>query len=149
MILVKTFNLNGSYKKDEVSGEITGWSTVFGGVACLLRAVGTPIKCPLGQTTTSAIFPTQLIDGLKGKKVCRLKYKSSKRTDKNGDPRWVEFNNTEKPGSDEALSTKFLKDIQSGFVKDFLDPNDTQNSHPLEGAVKDAFDGQELDGLPV
>jgi hypothetical protein len=142
--------LGGSYKKDEVSGEITGWSTVFGGVACLFRSVGMPIQCPKGQSTTSAIFPEQLIEGLKGKQVCRLKYKSSKRMDKNGVSKWVEFNNTEKPGNDEALSAKFLKDINENYVKDFLDPNSSVESHPLEGAVADAFGGNDLSSdLPV
>ena len=124
--------LGGSYKKDPVQGTITGWSTVWSGVGMIFRSVGTPIKCPEGQTVTSALFPEQLISNLEGKQICRLKYKSANRTDKNGNPKWVEFNNTEKAGNDEALMAKFAEDIKAGWVKDFLDPS-KENTNPVQG----------------
>lgn len=134
--------LGGSYKKNEATGEIDGWSTVWSSVGMLFRACGTPIECPKGQTAQSAVLPQEFIDNLVGKTFCRLKYRSNKRTDKNGDPRWVEFNNTEKTGMDDMLIAKFLKDTQQNdqgrvYVKDFLQPG--TDEHPLAGKVKETF----------
>jgi hypothetical protein len=147
--------LGGVYKKEPTSGEIQGWSSVFScGLVMLFKNIGINLECPKGQTTTSAIFPDQLVEALKGKEVCRLKYLSSVRTDKNGEPKWVEFNTTSKVGDDTALIAKFHKDVEGGYVKDFLDPS-TPNAnpvsdHPLASQVNEAFAGDGIDdGLPV
>ena len=149
--------LGGSYRKNETTGEIDGWSTVWSSVGMLFRACGTPIECPKGQTAKSAELPQDFIDNLSGKTFCRLKYRSNKRTDKNGDPRWVEFNNTEKTGMDDMLVAKFLKDTQPAsngkvYVKDFLAPG--TNEHPLAGKVEQVFAEPEKhvdvhEGLPT
>ena len=92
-----------------------------------------------------------MISNLEGKQICRLKYKSANRTDKNGNPKWVEFNNTEKAGNDEALMAKFAEDIKAGWVKDFLDPSKENENpvqgedHPLENKVNAMFQND----LPV
>jgi len=144
-----TWYLGGSYKKDATSGEIIGWSTVWSGVGMLFRSVGMSIDCPKGDTPQSAVFPDELVESLKGKMFVRLKYRSSTRTDKNGDPKWVEFNNTDKVGSEEALSSKFKQDITNGWVKDFLDPE--SETHPLAGKVEAVFEEKPdvHEGLPV
>jgi len=147
--------LGGNYKKNETSGEIVGWSTVWSGIGMLFRAVGMPIDCPKGDTPQSAVFPQNLLDSLTGKEFVRLKYRSSTRTDKNGNPKWVEYSNTDKLGCERELSDKFRRDIKDGWVKDFLDPEN--DSHPLSGKVEKTFtaepdavkDNDIHEGLPV
>lgn len=138
-----TWYLGGSYKIDDVSGEITGWKTVWSGVGMLFRAVGMYFKCPTGQTPQSAVFSGETEQKLIGREFCRLKYRSNSRMDKEGNPKWVEFNNTEAIGKESELEKKFLDDIASGYVKDFLDP-DSEDKHPLAGKDEAPFSDADL-----
>lgn len=138
--------LGGNYKLDPATEEIIGWSTNKA-VDFLLRSIGMPIKCPKGQTVTSALLPAETADKMVGRKFTKLKYLSSTRTKKDGTPRWVDFNNTVKPGDDAQLVKQFLHAVKNNFVKDYAEPG---HQHPLTDSVIEKFDGELMDdGLPV
>ena len=147
-----TWYMGGSYKVDEVTGAIKSWGSVWGTVGMLFRSIGMGFKCPKGESVTSdnARFPVEIIKQMQGKEFIRLKYLSSKRTDKNGDPKWVEYKGTAPAGQEHELVSNFLRDVRPNdngmiFVKDWLDPEsmDSQDSHPLEGKIDAIFSDQD------
>ena len=131
--------LGGNYKKDEMSGEIVGWSTAFK-VKLFFDAIGMPIKLDKGMQPQSSRLPADAEQVITGKEFLRLTYVSTK-TKKDGSPLWKDWQETRNVSYDHnKFKAEFKEAVGNNYVKDFANANETEEaSGPWD--TKDEFAG--------
>ena len=131
--------IGGNYKKDEVSGEIVGWSTAFK-VKLFFDALGMPIKLDKGMQPQSSRLPADAEQVITGKEFLRLTYVSTK-TKKDGSPLWKDWQETRNASYDHnKFKAEFKEAVGNNYVKDFANANETEEaSGPWD--TKDEFAG--------
>ena len=134
--------IGGNYKKDEVSGEIVGWSTAFK-VKLFFDALGMPIKLDKGMNPSSSRLPADAEKMLEGKIFNRLTYLSTK-TKRDGGALWKDWQETRSASYDHnRFKNEFKEAVNKGYVKDFAkaDTEETDASGP--------WDNDEFQGMPT
>lgn len=131
--------IGGNYKKDEVSGEIVGWSTAFK-VKLFFDALGMPIKLDKGMQPSSSRLPADAEKVLLGKDFLRLTYVSTK-TKKDGNPLWKDWQEVRSSSYDHSKFKSEFKDaVSNNYIKDFAQTSkDEDTSGPWDS--KDEFAG--------
>ena len=131
--------IGGNYKKDEMSGEIVGWSTAFK-VKLFFDAIGMPIKLDKGMQPQSSRLPADAEQVITGKEFLRLTYVSTK-TKKDGSPLWKDWQETRNASYDHnKFKAEFKEAVGNNYVKDFANANETEEaSGPWD--TKDEFAG--------
>ena len=131
--------IGGNYKKDEMSGEIVGWSTAFK-VKLFFDAIGMPIKLDKGMQPQSSRLPADAEQVITGKEFLRLTYVSTK-TKKDGSPLWKDWQETRNVSYDHnKFKAEFKEAVGNNYVKDFPNANETEEaSGPWD--TKDEFAG--------
>ncbi len=131
--------IGGNYKKDEMSGEIVGWSTAFK-VKLFFDAIGMPIKLDKGMQPQSSRLPADAEQVITGKEFLRLTYVSTK-TKKDGSPLWKDWQETRNVSYDHnKFKAEFKEAVGNNYVKDFANANETEEaSGPWD--TKDEFAG--------
>ena len=131
--------IGGNYKKDEMSGEIVGWSTAFK-VKLFFDAIGMPIKLDKGMQPQSSRLPADAEQVITGKEFLRLTYVSTK-TKKDGSPLWKDWQETRNVSYDHnKFKAEFKEAVGNNYVKDFDNANETEEaSGPWD--TKDEFAG--------
>ena len=131
--------IGGNYKKDEMSGEIVGWSTAFKG-KLFFDAIGMPIKLDKGMQPQSSRLPADAEQVITGKEFLRLTYVSTK-TKKDGSPLWKDWQETRNVSYDHnKFKAEFKEAVGNNYVKDFANANETEEaSGPWD--TKDEFAG--------
>ena len=131
--------IGGNYKKDEMSGEIVGWSTAFK-VKLFFDAIGMPIKLDKGMQPQSSRLPADAEQVITGKEFLRLTYVSTK-TKKDGSPLWKDWQETRSAAYDhKKFKAEFKEAVGNNYVKDFANANESEEaSGPWD--TKDEFAG--------
>ena len=131
--------IGGYYKKDEMSGEIVGWSTAFK-VKLFFDAIGMPIKLDKGMQPQSSRLPADAEQVKTGKEFLRLTYVSTK-TKKDGSSLWKDWQETRNASYDHnKFKAEFKEAVGNNYVKDFANANETEEaSGPWD--TKDEFAG--------
>ena len=131
--------IGGNYKKDEMSGEIVGWSTAFK-VKLFFDAIGMPIKLDKGMQPQSSRLPADAEQVITGKEFLRLTYVSTK-TKKDGSPLWKDWQETRNASYDHnKFKAEFKEAVVNNYGKDFANANETEEaSGPWD--TKDEFAG--------
>ena len=133
--------IGGSFKKDDVSGAIEGWSTAFK-IKMFFDAVGMPIKLDKGKNAQSSRLPADAERRLVGKEFLRLTYLSTK-TKRDGGALWKDWQETrpaQGQGSNIAdFKAKFKESVSKNYVKDFSSPSNAQEESPWQ--EEDQFQG--------
>ena len=132
--------IGGNYKKDDVSGEIVGWSTAFK-VKLFFDAIGMPIKLDKGMQPQSSRLPADAEKVLVGKEFSRLTYVSTK-TKRDGGALWKDRQETRSASYDQTrFKNEFKEAVSKGYVKDFAqDTQEEDTSGPWDNS-KDEFAG--------
>ena len=134
--------IGGNYKKDDVSGEIVGWSTAFK-VKLFFDALGMPIKLDKGMQPQSSRLPADAEKVLVGKEFSRLTYVSTK-TKRDGGALWKDWQETRSASYDQTrFKNEFKEAVSKGYVKDFASSTkeeDDDTSGPWDNS-KDQFAG--------
>ena len=137
--------IGGSYKKDEVSGEIVGWSTAFK-VKLFFDALGMPIKLDKGMNPASSRLPADAEKILVGKDFLRLTYISTK-TKKDGNPLWKDWQETRSAYYyHKKFKEEFKSAVSNKYIKDFA-----ESTNSSEDDTSGPWDSQkdEFAGLPT
>ena len=131
--------IGGNYKKDEVSGEIVGWSTAFK-VKLFFDTLGMPIKLDKGMQPSSSRLPADAEQVLTGKDFLRLTYVSTK-TKKDGNPLWKDWQEVRNSSYDHnKFKSEFKDAVSNNYIKDFAETSqDEDTSGPWDS--KDEFAG--------
>ena len=131
--------IGGNYKKDEMSGEIVGWSTAFK-VKLFFDAIGMPIKLDKGMQPQSSRLPADAEQVITGKEFLRLTYISTK-TKRDGGQLWKDWQETRNVSYDHnKFKAEFKEAVGNNYVKDFANANETEEaSGPWD--TKDEFAG--------
>ena len=131
--------IGGNFKKDEMSGEVVGWSTAFK-VKLFFDAIGMPIKLDKGMQPQSSRLPADAEQVITGKEFLRLTYVSTK-TKKDGSPLWKDWQETRNASYDHnKFKAEFKEAVGNNYVKDFANANETEEaSGPWD--TKDEFAG--------
>ena len=131
--------IGGNYKKDEVSGEIVGWSTSFK-VKLFFDAIGMPIKLDKGMQPQSSRLPADAEKLLVGKEFSRLTYVSTK-TKRDGGTLWKDWQETRSASYDQKrFKNEFKEAVSKGYIKDFASSTQEEDtSGPWDN--KDQFAG--------
>ena len=110
--------IGGNYKKDDVSGEIVGWSTAFK-VKMFFDSIGLPIMLDKGKNPQSSRLPADAEQRLIGKEFLRLTYISTK-TKRDGGQLWKDWQETRMPSYEVSkFKTEFKDAVGKNYVKDF------------------------------
>ncbi len=132
--------IGGNYKKDEVSGEIIGWSTAFK-VKMFFDSIGMPIKLDKGKNPSSSRLPADAEQRLLGKEFSRLTYMSTK-TKKDGNPLWKDWQETRTPSYDQnKFKEEFKNAVSKGYVKDFSESKENSNDESSPWDSNNEFAG--------
>lgn len=132
--------IGGNYKKDEVSGEIVGWSTAFK-VKMFFDSLGMPIMLDKGKNPQSSRLPADAEQILKGKEFLRLTYISTK-TKRDGGQLWKDWQETRSPDYDsKSFKSDFKESVNKGYVKDFKSSNETSNEEASPWSEDNQFQG--------
>ena len=134
--------IGGNYKKDEVGGEIVGWSTAFK-VKMFFDSIGMPIRLDKGKSPQSSRLPADAEQVLIGKKFSRLTYISTK-TKRDGGQLWKDWQETRAADYDSTkFKTEFKESVSKGYVKDF---NVNKESAQEEN---NPFSDDQFQGMPT
>ena len=137
--------IGGNYKKDEVSGEIVGWSTAFK-VKMFFDSIGLPIKLDKGKNPQSSRLPADAQQRLIGKDFLRLTYISTK-TKRDGGALWKDWQETRLPNYDtNKFKEEFKTSVSKSYVKDFK--SSSENSEDEAGSPWSGGDDQ-FQGMPT
>ena len=110
--------IGGNYKKDDVSGEIVGWSTAFK-VKMFFDSIGLPIMLDKGKNPQSSRLPADAEQRLIGKEFLRLTYISTK-TKRDGGQLWKDWQETRMPSYEVSkFKAEFKDSVGKNYVKDF------------------------------
>ena len=132
--------IGGNYKKDDVSGEIVGWSTSFK-VKLFFDAVGMPIKLDKGMQPQSSRLPADAEQLLVGKELLRLTYISTK-TKKDGNPLWKDWQEVRNASYDHnKFKNEFKEAVSKNYIKDFASVDNDNNDTSSPWDSKDEFAG--------
>ena len=132
--------IGGNYKKDEVSGEIVGWSTAFK-VKLFFDAIGMPIKLDKGMQPQSSRLPADAEKVLVGKEFNRLTYLSTK-TKRDGGALWKDWQETRHATYDQnKFKSEFKESVSKGWVKDFASADSSQSEEASPWSSNDEFAG--------
>ncbi len=132
--------IGGNYKKDEVSGEIVGWSTAFK-VKLFFDALGMPIKLDKGMQPQSSRLPADAEKVLVGKEFKRLTYLSTK-TKRDGGALWKDWQETRHATYDQdKFKSEFKESVSKGYVKDFASVDSQESEEASPWNSKDEFAG--------
>lgn len=138
-----TMYIGGNYKKDDVSGEIVGWSTAFK-IKLFFDALGMPIKLDKGMNPQSSRLPADAEKVLIGKEFQRLTYVSTK-TKRDGGALWKDWQETRSVGYDQSkFKSEFKEAVSKGYIKDFAKA--TEESSDTSGPWDSS---NEFAGLPT
>lgn len=136
--------IGGSFKTDEVSGKIEGWSTAFK-IKMFFDSIGMPIRLDKGKNPQSSRLPADVDQLLVGKEFLRLTYLSTK-VKRDGNQLWKDWQETrpaEGQGSNIAdFKAKFKESVSKNYVKDFSAPNEADTSEPWD-------DDDQFQGMPT
>ena len=132
--------IGGNYKKDEVSGEMLGWSTAFK-IKMFFDSIVMPIKLDKGKNPQSSRLPADAGQRLIGKEFLRLTYVSTK-TKRDGGALWKDWQETRSASYDQTrFKNEFKEAVSKGYVKDFAqDTQEEDTSGPWDNS-KDEFAG--------
>ena len=131
-----TMYIGGSFAVDELNNTITGWGRAFK-VKMFLDAIGLPVRLAKDTVVSDNKLPEDAKDHIVGKEFLRLSYLSTK-VKSDGKNRWKDWQDTAKIGSEEALRDSFALAVSKGYIKDFLDPANTDLDGPWEEETKTA-----------
>jgi len=133
------YYVGGSYRKSKLDNSVEGWGTAYK-VKLFLERMGVLIKLQKGSSASENRLPDDLGSNFIGKTFHRLTY-ISKRKNKNGDnykTDWQQIGSSSESKS--KIKAEFLKAINDGYVKDFLQPNSSQTSDSSE--MTEATEGE-------
>ena len=125
-----TMYIGGSFALDELNNTITGWGRAYK-VKMLFDAIGLPIRLAKGTVVDDNKLPDDAKDHIVGKQFLRLSYLSTK-VKADGTHRWKDWQDTDKIGHEQALKDAFTLSVSKRYVKDFLDPDNTDMDGPWE-----------------
>ena len=140
------FYIGGSFKVDEMNGEIVGWGRAFK-IKMFFDAIGLPIKLAKGSTVADNRLPEGARDAIVGKEFLRLSYMTNK-IKPNGSARYKDWQDTAAVGQETKLKAQFDKSVSDGYIKDFSPPG----SSPETGNAPtwDDMEGEDpTKGLPL
>ncbi|MBU46192.1 MAG: hypothetical protein CMD28_02075 [Flavobacteriales bacterium] len=119
--------IGGNYKKDDVSGEIVGWSTAFK-VKMFFDSIGLPIMLDKGKSPQSSKLPADAEQRLIGKEFLRLTYISTK-TKRDGGQLWKDWQETRMPNYEvNKFKAEFKDSVGKNYVKDFKSSEESSES---------------------
>tara|TARA_E500000331_G_scaffold316035_1_gene326431 strand:- start:690 stop:1280 length:591 start_codon:yes stop_codon:yes gene_type:complete len=119
--------IGGNYKKDDVSGEIVGWSTAFK-VKMFFDSIGLPIMLDKGKSPQSSKLPADAEQRLIGKEFLRLTYISTK-TKRDGGQLWKDWQETRMPNYEVSkFKAEFKDSVGKNYVKDFKSSEESSES---------------------
>ena len=132
--------IGGNYKKDEVSGEIVGWSTAFK-VKMFFESIGMPIKLDKGKNPQSSRLPADAEQILVGKDFQRLTYISTK-TKRDGGQLWKDWQET-RPVSyyTKKFKLDFKESVSKNYVKDYKASDEPSNEESSPWSDDNQFQG--------
>ena len=132
--------IGGNYKKDEVSGEIVGWSTAFK-VKMFFDSIGMPIMLDKGKNPQSSRLPADAQQRLLEKQFLRLTYISTK-TKRDGGQLWKDWQETRNPNyNTKDFKADFKEAVSKGYVKDFQSSNETSSEEGSPWSDENQFQG--------
>ena len=136
--------IGGSFKTDEVNGNIERLSTAFK-IKMFFDSIGMPIRLDKGKNPQSSRLPADVDQLLVGKEFLRLTYLSTK-TKRDGNQLWKDWQETrpaEGQGSNIAdFKAKFKESVCKIYVKYFSAPNEADTSEPWD-------DDDQFQGMPT
>ena len=135
-----TMYLGGSFALDELNNTIDGWGRAYK-IKMFFDAIGLPIRLAKGTVVSDNKLPEDAKQMIVGKKFLRLSYLSTK-VKPDGRHRWKDWQDTNKIGQEQALRDAFTLAVSKEYVKDFLDPENTNMDGPWEEKTEPA-------GLPL
>ena len=132
--------IGGNYKKDEVSGEIVGWSTAFK-VKMFFDSIGMPIMLDKGKNPQSSRLPADAGQRLIGKEFLRLTYVSTK-TKRDGGQLWKDWQETRPVSYDQKkFKDDFRGSVSKNYVKDFQSSDEPKEDSSPWSESDDQFKG--------
>jgi len=132
--------IGGNYKKDEVSGEIVGWSTAFK-VKMFFDSIGMPIKLDKGKNPQSSRLPADAEQRLVGKDFLRLNYISTK-TKRDGGALWKDWQETRPVSYDtKKFKLDFKESVSKNYIKDYKASDEPSNEESSPWSDDNQFQG--------
>ena len=132
--------IGGNYKKDEVSGEIVGWSTAFK-VKMFFDSIGMPIMLDKGKNPQSSRLPADAEKRITGKDFLRLTYISTK-TKRDGGALWKDWQETRPVSYDvKKFKSDFKESVSKSYVKDYKASDESSNEESSPWSDNNQFQG--------
>lgn len=132
--------IGGNYKKDDVSGDIVGWSTAFK-VKMFFDSIGLPIMLDKGKNPQSSRLPADAEQRLIGKDFLRLTYVSTK-TKRDGGALWKDWQETRNPNYEVSkFKAEFKDSVGKNYVKDYQSNEDSPEQSDSPWSDNDQFQG--------